>query len=163
MERFVLTIGLAILLVILCAYAIHMMMQKNGTTENYTELSPADYPPKNSYNPGYYQPELGILTAASDFIGLPSQVLPAWSDEANTPAFNQMMGNAGLGFNLCSKSCCSPQWAPPFSTPQDDLVANSGQKFVGTSYGCTNTWQDSGCLCMSEEQGAYLDSRGGNK
>ena len=162
MQDFTVTIVLAIILVVVVFYAVYTMKQQK-TSESYANLAPANYPPTNSFNPGYYQPELGILNSASDFIGLPSQIIPAWTDDSDIPGFNQNFGNAGLGFNLCSKSCCSPQYPPPFSLPKDDIVLNSGEKYVGTSFGCTNTWQDSGCLCMTTEQGEFLDSHGGNK
>jgi len=161
------TVGLLIVLALVIAYAI---MVAKSSTEGYSNMSngsyplaPANYPPVNTFKPAYYEPELGILTSASDFIGMPTEVIPAWTDDINDPKTNQKRGNQGLGYSMCSKSCCSPQYPPPFSLPKDDLVLNSGQEFVGTSYACSNTWQDAGCLCMTKEQGKFLDSHGGNK
>ena len=161
------TVGLVIVLILVVIYSV--MVTKSNSSEGYSNidsaggLAPANYPPTNTFRPAYYEPELGILTSASDFIGMPTEVIPAWTDDVNNPKANQKMGNAGLGYSMCSKSCCAPQYPPPFSLPKDDLVLNSGQEFVGTSYACSNTWQDSGCLCMTKEQGQFLDSHGGNK
>ena len=152
------TVVLVILLIGVLFYGYNTTKQ-----EYYSNLSPANYPQPNSFKPAYYEPELGILTSSSDFIGMPTEIIPAWTDDINIPKTTQKLGNMGLGYSLCSKSCCTPQYLPPFSVPQDDIVKKSGKKFIHTSYACSNTWQDSGCLCMTEEQGNFLDSRGGNK
>lgn len=71
-------------------------------------------------------------------------------------------GGAGLNFNLCSKACCSQQYPPPFLTSLDSFVCNSNKKFVPTSYSCNNGYQDTGCLCMTEDQSKFIGSRGQN-
>ncbi len=71
-------------------------------------------------------------------------------------------GDAGVNFNLCSKACCTQQYPPPFLTSLDNFVCNSDKKFVPTSYSCNNGYQDSGCLCMTEEQSKFIGSRGNN-
>ncbi len=71
-------------------------------------------------------------------------------------------GELGLSSNMCSKSCCSPQYPPPFNLPIDPMVCNSKQKFIPSSYTCNNGWQDTGCLCMTEDQANFLSKRGNN-
>ena len=90
-----------------------------------------------------------------------------WS--ANTNDYGEMdilddgnNGNSGLQFNMCSKSCCSPQYPPPFPLPVDTMVCMSGQEFVPSSYTCRNEMQNAGCVCMTKEQSEFLGSRGGN-
>jgi len=80
--------------------------------------------------------------------------VPAWGGAQDK--------SIGLGSNMCSKSCCSQTYPPPFVVPKDPLVCASGDKFVPTSYSCNNGWQDSGCLCMTEEQAMFLSKRGNN-
>jgi len=71
-------------------------------------------------------------------------------------------GYAGLNYNLCSKSCCSQQYPPPFMTSLDNFVCNSKDKFVPSNYVCNNGYQDTGCLCITEKQQQFLQNRGGN-
>jgi hypothetical protein len=118
-------------------------------------------------SPQFVEPELKVATSASEFVGMPDKIYPAWGSRTVNYGPVDIVddgknGDLGLNFNLCSKSCCTPQWAPPFTLPDDDLVKNSKNKYVNTSYACNNAWQDSGCLCMTKEQGAFLGSRGGN-
>lgn len=82
------------------------------------------------------------------------EIMPAWGTAQDD--------NISLGLNLCSKSCCSPQYPPPFAMPKDPLVCQSGDKYVPSSYSCNNGWQDSGCLCLKEEQAMFLSKRGNN-
>jgi hypothetical protein len=90
-----------------------------------------------------------------------------WS--ANTNGYGEMdilddgeNGNAGLHFNMCSPSCCSPQYPTPFPLPVDPMICMSGQEFVPSSYSCRNESQNAGCVCMTQEQSEFLGSRGGN-
>lgn len=71
-------------------------------------------------------------------------------------------GTLGLTSNLCSKSCCFPQYPLPFEMPVDPLLCNSEEEFVPSSYTCNNGIQDTGCLCMTKEQSQFLGRRGGN-
>jgi hypothetical protein len=73
-----------------------------------------------------------------------------------------MNGNAGFHFNLCSKSCCRPQYPTPFPLVVDSYVSNSKDEFVPTSYTCRNSFQDVGCLCLTKEQEKLLNNRGNN-
>lgn len=118
--------------------------------------------------PVLYDRKTGLITAASEFIGLPKEILPASGNKAVTnygkidrldDGYN---GAMGLNYNMCSKSCCSPQYPPPFNLEDDALVAKMKDKFVPNNYGCNNAWNNSGCVCMTKEQHEYHSSRGGN-
>lgn len=71
-------------------------------------------------------------------------------------------GTLGLTSAMCSKSCCSPQYPLPFSIDSDKMLCNSDEKYIPSSYTCNNGWQDTGCLCMTEDQAIFLGSRGKN-
>ena len=71
-------------------------------------------------------------------------------------------GNAGLHFNLCSPLCCSPQYPLPFLLESDEMLCNNKDKFVPSTYTCSNTSQNAGCLCMTQDQADFLSKRGGN-
>lgn len=96
------------------------------------------------------------------------------NEEANKPI---KINNASYGDNyfidigeignsltnaMCSKSCCSPQYPVPFSLPTDKMVCDSNEKYVPSGITCNNGWQDTGCLCMTEEQSIFLATRGQN-
>jgi hypothetical protein len=119
----------------------------------------------SAFNPMLYEKDLSLLTSASDFVGLPDVVIPAWGSNSvnygtTDTLLAQGMGNAGLEFNMCSKSCCSPQYPVPFSIDTDPLVC--GKEFQPSPYTCNNGWQDSGCVCLTKEQSNLLGSRGNN-
>lgn len=71
-------------------------------------------------------------------------------------------GTLGLISSLCSKSCCTQQYPLPFELPDDKLVKNSKINYVRTGYTCNNGFQDTGCLCMTQEQSDFLKKRGQN-
>ena len=109
------------------------------------------------------------ITAASEFVGMPEEILPAWGQNTiggygyDMALDDGNYGNSGVQYNLCSKSCCTPQYPPPFMLPVDALVSQSKDKFVTSSYTCNNSWQNSGCLCLREKQAEFLNGRGKNK
>lgn len=73
-------------------------------------------------------------------------------------------GEMEIQHNLCSKSCCSAQWPTPFKQKFDPYVCgakNSGE-FIPSQIFCNNSFQDSGCLCLTKKQGQFLYNRGGN-
>lgn len=72
-------------------------------------------------------------------------------------------GTLGLHTNMCSQSCCSPQYPTPFPMPFDPLVLNSGEEYVPSNFTCTNSNQNAGCMCLTKAQANFLSSRGGNK
>lgn len=72
-------------------------------------------------------------------------------------------GAMSLHNNLCSKSCCTPQWHAPFMQEHNKYVCANKDKFVQSSqYFCQNDTNDTGCLCLTKEQRDFYMSRGGN-
>lgn len=71
-------------------------------------------------------------------------------------------GETGLHTNICSKACCSAQYPPPFNLKHDPYICKNKDKFVPNNMMCNNSWQDSGCLCLTKKQAAHLINRGGN-
>lgn len=151
---------------IVVAIVVVVLLFVNSKREKFQSEGNAN-PNGLTYLPKLYEPHLSIITSASEFVGLPDKVLPPWAENQNGYGEAMLlddgaMGNAGFSYNLCSKSCCSPQWPSSFPMPKDDLVAKSEDKFVLNSYTCNNAWQDSGCLCLTEKQADFLANRGGN-
>jgi len=71
-------------------------------------------------------------------------------------------GEMSIQHNMCSKSCCSEQWPTPFKQKYDPYVCGNKDKFVGSNIFCNNSFQDSGCLCLSKKQSKFIYNRGGN-
>ena len=71
-------------------------------------------------------------------------------------------GEMSIQHNLCSRSCCSEQWPTPFKKKYDPYVCQNKDKFVPSRIMCNNTFQDSGCLCLTKKQSQFLYNRGGN-
>jgi len=71
-------------------------------------------------------------------------------------------GEFSIQHNLCSKSCCSEQWPTPFKQKYDPYVCNNKDKFVPSNIFCNNSFQDSGCVCLTNKQSSFLYNRGGN-
>jgi hypothetical protein len=102
--------------------------------------------------PGF---ELGDVSGAQE--NIPSSIPSNYyflDDGAN--------GEMSIQHNLCSKSCCSEQWPTPFKQKNDPYVCSNKDDFVPSNIMCNNTFQDSGCLCLSKKQGSFLYNRGGN-
>jgi hypothetical protein len=66
---------------------------------------------------------------------------------------------------MCSKSCCSPQWGHQ-AEGDDRVMANDlGSKYFATNYTCNGENpgdQGNGCVCVSKDTFGYLGNRGGN-
>ena len=71
-------------------------------------------------------------------------------------------GNMGLHYNLCSPSCCSAQYPTPHKLAKDPLVCGREGEFVPSSITCQNSWQNSGCACLTKKQASFINDRGGN-
>jgi hypothetical protein len=125
-----------------------------------------EQPAINSTQPHNYEQTLALATSASEFIGMPKIILPAWGEDGlsygQADTLDNGLGQIGFGSNMCSKSCCTPQYPPPFVQDQDPFVCKSKDKFVSSNYTCNNGWQNSGCLCLTEAQSDFLGSRGEN-
>ena len=71
-------------------------------------------------------------------------------------------GEFSIQHNLCSKSCCSEQWPTPFKQKFDPYVCANKDKFVTSNIMCQNSFQDSGCACITQSQADFMYNRGGN-
>lgn len=115
-----------------------------------------------------YDRNTGVVTAASEFVGLPDEIEPATGSElvSNYGRVDRLddgyNGGMGLNYNMCSKSCCSQQYPPPFELEKDAMVEKMKDKFVPNNYMCNNSWNNSGCVCMTAKQRDYIEGRGGN-
>jgi len=73
-------------------------------------------------------------------------------------------GRMSIQHNLCSPSCCSEQYPTPHKNKYDPYVCNLKKqgKLVPSDVMCSNSFQDSGCLCKTTEQAQFIYNRGGN-
>ena len=122
---------------------------------------------KNEFDPTSFQPMITEQVKDDGFIVLPEKAEYPWAQNPGGYGEAEILddgakGNLSFGYNMCSKSCCSNTYPPPFSVTPDDFLLRSKDEFVPTSYSCTNAWQDAGCLCMTREQAYHLNSRGSN-
>jgi hypothetical protein len=150
-----------VLLVLLAVLALYLLYPVSSSSENFVNEG------NNVSDPKSYEPNLNREIDESSFVGLPDKLVSPWANNPNEYGKvdvldDGMSGNAGLNFNMCSKSCCSPQYSPPFPMGSDPLICNSNDEFVSSSYKCNNGWQDSGCLCMTKEQALFMNKRGNN-
>jgi hypothetical protein len=115
-----------------------------------------------------YDRHTGSAVSGSEFVGLPHEIEPANGDTtvANYGAVDRLddgyNGAGGLNYNVCSKSCCGPQYPPPFALEEDEFVAKNKDKYVPNNYMCNNAWNNTGCVCMTKDQREYISSRGHN-
>ena len=108
-----------IIVVIVSIILWQLVYGQEGFVIKNNELNANTVP---TFNPMLYEKDLSLLTSASEFVGLPDVVIPAWGSNSvnygkTDTLLAQGMGNAGLEFNMCSKSCCSPQY-PSLSQPK---------------------------------------------
>lgn len=170
------------IMVLLACVVVYMLIRRRelfGSVEDFTikfkKESQKEFGDSESRQeefpilPMVYDRVTGVQTAASEFVGLPEEIIPAWSDSdvvANYGKIDKLddgyNGAMGLNYNMCSKSCCGPQYPPPFATDSDVMVEKRKGEFVPNNYMCNNTWNDSGCVCMTEKQRDYIQSRGNN-
>jgi hypothetical protein len=103
--------------------------------------------------PGFEKGEVSDLYKESDSNSIPSNYY-FLDDGAG--------GEMSIQHNLCSKSCCSEQWPTPFKRKYDPYVCQNKDKFVASNLFCTNSFQDSGCLCLTKKQSQFIYNRGAN-
>lgn len=84
----------------------------------------------------------------------------------NKPTGIRVKPSLDVTRNNCSKACCSPTFDNPtpetLETNQDILRNLKNGNYVPNKMYCNNDHQDAGCLCMTKEQAAFLNTRGGN-
>lgn len=153
--------NLIIVIVLIVIFVLFLNSNKEKL-ENVKSVNPA--PSELIYNPKMFQPDVNKQVKDNNYIQLPEFSNAPWKENVKDYGLTDALSpvDMGLNFNMCSKSCCSQQYPPPFSVTPDDFVLMSNKDFVPTSYSCNNGWQDSGCLCMTKEQALFLNRRGNN-
>ena len=168
---------LIVLIVVVVVYLLYKNYAENLDDTTQVQITNA---PNNSQDPTelkqediptpvmLYDRRTGVVTAASEFVGLPSEIEPTTGSEliSNYGRIDRLddgyNGGMGLNYNMCSKSCCSQQYPPPFGLEKDVMVDKMKDKFVPNNYMCNNAWNNSGCVCMTAKQRDYIEGRGGN-
>jgi hypothetical protein len=69
-------------------------------------------------------------------------------------------GEFNLANNMCSKSCCSSQYPTPFKQKYDPYVCANKDQFVPSNMMCNNSFNDSGCMCLTKKQASFIYNRG---
>jgi hypothetical protein len=166
-----------VLFVLLVVVGMILLLPQNEGLDNIDglknpfSLTPAGHAMETRQFETPIQPQIfdagsGTLMAGPEFV--PSQLLSPWYQAYTGNLKNYYLlddgkgGDAGLNFNMCSKSCCSDQYPLPFKMPVDKDVCDNKSEFVPTNYMCNNAWQDTGCVCLTKNQANFLGSRGGN-
>lgn len=120
----------------------------------YPNKAPTEYPTTGTImdGPGF---ERGTMEVSQ---GQTSTEIPSnyyfLDDGAN--------GEFSIQNNLCSKSCCSSQWPVPFALKYDPTVCQNSNEYVGSNIMCNNSFQDSGCACLTKKQANFIYNRGTN-
>jgi len=139
---------IAIVLIFLC-------LMYNGDKE-YFNVSAALDQNNNKLNVNYlkhYQDVTGFIAAQPrDNI-----IKPYYEKNYNQKQDDVM----DFSLNMCSPNCCNKQFHPPFALA-GDFYPYDDDKYVSSSYACNNSFQNSGCLCMTKNQSEFLGSRGLN-
>jgi hypothetical protein len=142
---------------------MHPEMRTEGFTSETTDLAEDKGMDKNM---PHVNPKTGMLMDGpgferGDVEGVTQEVMSMipsnyyfLSDGAN--------GEMSIQHNLCSKSCCSSQWPTPFKQKYDPYVCQNKDQFVPSNVFCSNTFQDSGCLCLTKAQSQFISNRGLN-
>lgn len=119
-------------------------------------------------NPPATVSQTDIITSGTDYLEQ-IDVIPAWGDQfssAETLLENELSDGEGgsytLATNLCSPSCCSQQYPVPFKLESNENICANRDNFVPSNIVCNNTWNNSGCMCITKKQMNYLRDRGGN-
>lgn len=167
----------AVMVLIIAFVGFTMLSNPSQTKEKLDNVSGLATPPAPSHNtegkqeeipikPTIYDAGSGTIMSGPEFV--PSQFMSPWYQAYTGNLKNHYLlddgagGNAGLQFNMCSKSCCSEQYPLPFKMSVDSAVCANKSEFVPNNYMCNNAWQDTGCVCMTKDQANFIGSRGGN-
>ncbi len=164
-------IGIVVIILVSVILILYFRQsKKQSNVQHYTNINNDIILNQVESNPTMYDPVTGSIMTSPDFI--PQQIEPAWNNkplgnntlESGTVTFESAtnMGDKTMAFNKCSKSCCSNQYPLPFNMPVDKEVGTNLKNFVPNSYTCNNSWEDAGCLCMTQNQSDALAQRGGN-
>ncbi len=139
----------------------HRKMHRRGSTATPHEL--VEHEREITINPPYHNPDTRTIMAGSGFIPQKDH-MPAWGNNHGLvdDLDDGESGNMGMHYNLCSPSCCSAQYPTPHKLAKDPLVCGREDEFVPNSQTCQNSWQSSGCSCVTKKQAAFLYNRGNN-
>ena len=156
MENNMMLIGIAVvvLIIFLCT------TKQEGFAGKCSNNKPK-YVFDGEFNPRAFNPAISEQAMDDGIIPLPNRADYPWAKNTGNYGEADILddganGNLGMGYNMCSKACCSQSWPTPHMsvTPDDFLLlaAEEGKEFVPTNMTCNNGWQDSGCLCATKEQ-----------
>jgi hypothetical protein len=161
-------IGIGLIVLVVVAFVVYKRMMKE-----HLEVVPRDdehsvelVQPAIDIKPTFIDEETKIIQSGPEFT--PNALLSPYYAAYTGNMKNYYLlddgagGQAGLHFDRCSKSCCSPQYPTPFKMPADEAVCMNKDEYVPTNYTCNNAWDDTGCVCMTKEQANHIGSRGGN-
>lgn len=145
-------------LIVIVVWYLYCSQQSEGFGDEHGSIGLSKYAPAliDEINKSNIQPPQDVIPPWSN---KPSETLAKFGEQYADEDDNATMS---LTYNLCSKSCCSPQYPTPVGIQPDPLVCASGQEFVPSTYTCNNGWQDAGCVCMTKDQSEFLSNRGGN-
>lgn len=88
----------------------------------------------------------------------PFYVLP-YAEHKNTEDYYPKDSKLLFADNKCCKSCCKNLWPLPFDASDCDTCGN---KYIASNYMCQGK-NGAGCVCVTKEEGDYLDRRANNK
>lgn len=114
-------------------------------TEGYAELSEMQFSNQRDLNPAFTKD-----ADEQNYPPVPSQTI--LSSNHQSPV--QM----GLNTGFCSTGCCAKQYG--VDTPLDAMTPEGN--YVLTNYTCNNSHQNTGCMCLTNDQADLFNSRGGN-
>ncbi len=120
---------------------------------------------RQTARPPTVKPEIGMMIDGPGHEKSMGSVY--WPEHGSIPSNYYFLddgadGEMSMQHNLVSKSCCSPQWPTPFKTSADPYVCGNKGKFVGSRMFGSNSFQDAGCVCVSQKQAKFIYNRGGN-
>ena len=115
--------------------------------------------------PPVVDPKVGMMVDGPGYEKSMGEVY--WPEHGSIPSNYYFLddgadGEMSIQHNLVSKSCCSPQWPTSFRQKVDPYVCGNKGKFVGSRYFGSNTFSDSGCMCVTKKQAKFIYNRGGN-
>lgn len=165
-----------ILLIILVVVVLYFVCSRSENMQNATADKIARQyqyglaPDANMYDPRAFQPAIAEQVYDDNFIELNKSAEKPWAH--NVGPYGAVQGDfsdgaldpvdLGLNFNVCSRSCCSSSYPPPFAVTPDDFILRSGKEYVPSSYACNDGFNSSGCVCMTPKQSLFLAKRGNN-
>lgn len=164
-ERNVLIVT-GVIIAIIIAYVMFRKKPENFNNMRYEHMTNPIYAETNYQEPPKVNVETGTLVDGPGFeTGEVDNVDQAVLSKIPSDYYfldDGADGKFSITSNLFSKSCCSAQWPVPFHQKYDPYVCNNKDQYVGSNIFGSNTFQDSGCACLTKDQAKFMYSRGGN-